>query len=262
MDHGITVETHDNVAEVVIDRPPVNAVGAATYEALTVAFRDLSRRTDVHAVILRSGGRLFSAGADLKEQATSSSVAESGAERRQRLARTCYDAILDCTLPTIAAVNGAALGAGAVLAACCDIRYAATDARIGLPEITAGRCGGGAHMMRVLPMGEVRLMYFTGDPLDAIDAHRLGLVQRVVEPDQLLSEVRALAARIVGHSPLGLRLAKQALNEAESLPVRQGYPAEQAYTLRLGAHPDAAEAASAVVEKRAPQWSWPTVSKG
>lgn len=259
MNHGISVEKSSNVAEVVIDRPPVNAVSGGMYEALTAAFCELSARTDVHAVILRSAGRLFCAGADIKEPATSDSVAESGAERRQRLARSCYEAILDCALPTIAVVHGAALGAGAVLAACCDIRYMATDAKIGLPEIKAGRCGGGSHLMRLLPQGQVRLLYFTGEPVDADEAYRIGLVQRLSQPDTVLDDARELAARIAKLSPLGLRLAKQALNEAEKLPVKQGYPAEQAYTLRLGAHPDAAEAAKAVIEKREPMWSWPDV---
>jgi enoyl-CoA hydratase len=259
--NGVRVETRGAVAEVILDRPPVNAVTVEMYETLVTVFRDLSARTDVHTVLLRSAVRLFSAGADIKQPVEPVSESESAAERRQRMARTCYEAILDCTLPTIAVVNGAALGAGAVLAACCDIRYAAADVRIGLPEINAGRCGGGSHLMRLLPQGQVRLMYFTGDPVDAAEAHRIGLVQRVFEPDEVLERARELAARIAAKSPLGLRLAKRALNEAEDLPVRPGYAAEQVYTLRLGDHPDAAEAAKAVLEKRAPVWSWPGVAE-
>jgi enoyl-CoA hydratase len=260
--HGVRVETHGTVAEVVLDRPPVNAVTVEMYETLITTFRRLSSRTDVHAVILRSASdRLFCAGADIKQPVEALSEAESAAERRQRLARTAYEAILDCGLPTIAVVNGAALGAGAVLAACCDIRFAASDARIGLPEINAGRCGGGSHLMRLLPQGQVRLMYFTGEPVDAEEAYRIGLVQRVFEPGKVLEEARALAERIAAKSPLGLRLAKRALNEAEDLPVRPGYAAEQVYTLRLGAHPDAAEAAKATLEKRAPVWTWPTAGE-
>ncbi|SCG10661.1 Enoyl-CoA hydratase/carnithine racemase [Streptomyces sp. MnatMP-M27] len=260
--HGVRLEIHGPVAEVVLDGPPVNAVTVGMYETLTTVFRGLSARTDVHAVILRSTVRLFCAGADIKQPVEAVSPSESAAEMRQRMARTAYEAILDCALPTIAVINGAALGAGAVLAACCDIRYAADNARIGLPEINAGRCGGGSHLMRLLPQGQVRLMYLTGDPVDAQEAHRTGLVQRVATPDAVLAEARELAARIAAKSPLGLRLAKQALNEAENLPVRPGYAAEQVYTLRLGAHPDAAEAAKAVLEKRAPVWSWPGTPEG
>ncbi|MFJ2349481.1 MULTISPECIES: enoyl-CoA hydratase-related protein [Streptomyces] len=260
--HGVRLEIHGQVAEVVLDRAPVNAVTVGMYETLITVFRELSTRTDVHAVILRSAVRIFSAGADIKQPVEAVSPSESAAEFRQRMARTAYEAILDCTLPTIAVINGAAVGAGAVLGACCDIRYAADDARIGLPEINAGRCGGGAHLMRLLPQGQVRLMYLTGDPVDAAEAYRTGLVQHVAAPDAILTEARELAARIAAKSPLGLRLAKQALNEAENLPVRPGYAAEQVYTLRLGAHPDAAEAAKAVLDKREAVWSWPGVAEG
>lgn len=240
-----------------MNRPPVNAVSAGMYEELIAVFRGLSRREDVHAVILRSAVRMFSAGADMRDQARPPSPAETSDEYRQRLAKMCYDAILDCAVPTIAAVNGYALGAGAVLAACCDIRFAAADAHLGLPEINAGRCGGGRHLMRLIPQGKTRLMYFTGEPIDAAEAFRVGLVERVCEPASLLPEVRELAGKIAAKSPLGLRLAKQALNDSESLPVREGYGREQTYTLRLAATPDAAEAARSVLEKRPPVWSWP-----
>lgn len=259
MDTGINVTTRGRTVEIVLDRAPVNAIAVETYEALTVAFRETSKRTDIHAVILRAEGKLFSAGADLKQPADSDSLAETGPERRQRIARTCYEAILDCSLPTIAVVQGAAMGAGAVLAACCDIRYASTEATFVLPEIRAGRCGGGRHLMRMLPQGETRLMYFTGEPLDAEDAYRFGFVQRIATHDRVLDKARTLADSIAEKSPLGLRLAKQALNEAEVLPVKAGYAAEQKYTIRLAEHPDAAEAARAVLEKRTPAWSWPAV---
>ncbi|MYU11177.1 enoyl-CoA hydratase [Streptomyces sp. SID8361] len=253
----MTVLAADGVAEVTLSRPPVNAVSVRMYEELTAAFRALSRRNDVHAVVLRSDQRMFCAGADIKQQVDSPTIAESTNEYRQRLARMCYDAILDCAVPTIAAVHGHAIGAGAVLAACCDIRYASDDARLGLPEINVGRCGGGRHLMRLVPQGATRLMYFTGEPVDAQEAWRFGLVQRVVAPDELLDSVRELAAKIAAKSPLGLRLAKKALNESESLGVREGYAHEQIYTLQLAESPDAAEAARSVLEKRPPKWSWP-----
>jgi enoyl-CoA hydratase/carnithine racemase len=255
----VRVEIRGAVAEVILDRPPVNAVSVGMYGELTAVFLELSARDDVHAIIMRSGSpRLFCAGADIREKVESPSPAETADGYRQRLARTCYEAILDCAVPTLAAVNGYALGAGAVFAACCDIRYAATDARIGLPEINAGRCGGGRHLMRLIPQGKTRLMYFTGEPIDAAEAYRIDLVQEMCQPELLLDDVRQLADRIAAKSPLGLRMAKRALNESESLPVRDGYAHEQTYTLQLGQNPDAAEAARAVLEKRTPVWSWPT----
>lgn len=246
------------VAEVVLDRTPVNAVSLKMYEELTTVFRDLSQRTDVHAVILRSANpKMFCAGADIRETVDAISPAESVFELRQRWARTCYEAILDCAVPTIAVVNGHALGAGAVLAGCCDIRFAAADLSIGLPEINAGRCGGARHLARLIPQGRLRMLYFTGEPMDAEEALRLDLVQYVGKDGDELEQARALAAKIARKSPLGLRLAKRALNESEAMGVREGYAHEQKYTIRLAQSPDAQEAAAATLEKREPRWSWP-----
>jgi enoyl-CoA hydratase/carnithine racemase len=257
MSDMLRVEYHGRVAEVIIDRPPVNAVAVDLYSALISVFRSFAKQDDVHAVILRSANdRIFCAGADLKEILPDNVSFEASDEYRQRLARTCYDAVLDCALPTIAVVKGLALGAGAVLAACCDIRFAGESAQLGLPEITVGRCGGGRHLMRLVPQGTVRLMYFTGEPIDAVEAQRVGLVERVYADGAVLQEARTLAEKIACKSPLGLRLAKRALNEAEDMPVRAGYAHEQQYTLRLGRTADAKEAASAVMEKREPVWSW------
>ncbi|WP_020660795.1 enoyl-CoA hydratase-related protein [Amycolatopsis benzoatilytica] len=256
-----TIQLHaeDSVAEVVLDRTPVNAVSLRMYEELTAAFRELSARTDVHAVILRSANpRMFCAGADIRETVEAVSPAESVFELRQRWARTCYEAILDCAVPTIAVVNGHALGAGAVLAGCCDIRFAAADLSIGLPEINAGRCGGARHLGRLIPQGRLRMLYFTGEPLDAEEALRLDLVQYVGKNGDELEQARTLAAKIARKSPLGLRLAKRALNESEAMGVREGYAHEQKYTIRLAQSPDAQEAASATLEKREARWSWPS----
>lgn len=252
----VTVEDHGKVAEVVLDHPPVNALSVDLYGELIRVFRSFSSRDDVHAVILRSANeRIFCAGADLKETLPDMVSFEPSDEYRQRLARTCYEAILDCAVPTIAVVEGLALGAGAVLAACCDIRLASDSARFALPEITVGRCGGGRHLMRLVPQGKVRMMYFTGEPIDAQEAYRVGLVERV-HAEGVLEEARTLAESIASKSPLGLRLAKRALNDAEDMAIRPGYAQEQSYTLKLGRTADAKEAASAVMEKRAPVWTW------
>ena len=255
---GVSMQVRDGIAEIVLDRAPVNAISARMYVALTEAFGLISSRTDVRVVVLRSDvDRGFSAGADIRENLTDPTPDEPADEYRQRLARTCYEAILECVVPTIAVVHGFALGAGAVIGACCDIRIGAHDARIGLPEIDAGRCGGGRHLMRLMPQGAVRLLYFTGEPLDADEAHRLGYLQAVHPRDRVVAEARALAARIAAKSPLGIRLAKQALDESESLDVKEGYRREQQYTLRLGRHPDAAEAVASTLERRPPRWTWP-----
>jgi enoyl-CoA hydratase len=253
---GVRVELAGRVAEVVLDRPPVNAFSTGMYRSLADAFRALSEREDVDVVLLRSAHeKVFSAGADIRELER---IVEGGDPeldiRRQGLARELFEAILQGAQPSIAVLNGPALGAGAVVASCCDLRYASTRATIGLPEINVARCGGGRHMMRLLPPGVVRQMYFTGRPLEASEAARFGAFNAVLEPGQELEAARAIALTIASKSPLATRLAKLALNGSESLPVAEGYALEQTFTLRLGRSADAAEAVHAFLDKRAPVW--------
>jgi enoyl-CoA hydratase/carnithine racemase len=196
---------------------------------------------------------------EVAEQVNSDS--DEGLIRQQALARAAYEAVTTCAQPTIVVINGPALGAGAVLAACCDIRYASTAATIGLPEINVGRCGGGRHLMRFAPNGIVREMYFTGEALTADEARDVGLVNKTFAPGRELAAARLLAHRIGAQSPFALRMAKEALNGAEPLPVAEGYALEQQYTIRLGRSPDAVEAARAFLEKRRPEWNRTSVAK-
>jgi enoyl-CoA hydratase len=253
----IRLDCADAIGVVTIDRPPVNALTAAAYGELADRFREVAALDAVSVVVLTSASeRCFCAGADVKElQAMTSSDAPGLDERRQQLASELFSAILNNPQPVIAVINGPALGAGAVIAACCDIRIASERATIGLPEINVGRCGGGRHLMRLLPQGKVRELYFTGLPIDATEAHRLGLFDRIFPPGTELEGALELARVIASKSPLALRLAKQALNGAEPLPIDEGYALEQTFTLQLGRSEDAKEAARAFVEKRPPIWS-------
>lgn len=253
---NVRISQEGAVGIITMDRPPVNAMSTDMYAELTDAFREVSKHDISTVVLVSASERCFCAGADVKEL---NSIAGSGDtardEQRQVLARSLFDTVLNNRQPVIAAINGPALGAGAVLAACCDIRYASERATIGLPEINVGRCGGGRHMMRLLPQGKVREMYFTGRPLDAQEAFRLGLVERVVSHGLEREAAMQIAREIAGKSPLALRMAKEALNACEALPVSEGYALEQTYTLRLARSEDAKEAARAFLEKRAPVWT-------
>jgi enoyl-CoA hydratase len=132
------------------------------------------------------------------------------------------DAITDTPQVTIAAINGPAIGAGAALISCCDIRIGSPRATICLPEINVGRCGGARHWMRLLPQGVLREMYFTGQPLSADDALRFGAISRIVPGEELRAATAALARTIAGKGAVALRLAKQALNGCEELPLSAG----------------------------------------
>jgi enoyl-CoA hydratase len=247
---GIRVEQNGRIAHVVMDHAPVNALTSALYAELGDVFLRFHARDDVSVVVLRSGcEKAFCAGKDLKEFL--SATLEDDPASAYNVRRT-FEAIRHCAVPVIAAVDGAALGAGAVIAACADIRVASTRARFGMPEINVGRAGGTAHVGRLVSQGAMRLMWFTGDPIDAAEAYRIGLVDRLVEPEALSETVDALAAKIAAKSPVGLRIGKKSMDEAEELPVDIGYAHEQRYSTQLMRTDDAREATRAIVEKRSP----------
>jgi enoyl-CoA hydratase len=246
----IRTEITDGVATVTLARPPVNAITIALYAEIADIFERLGDGDGANcAVFTAEGSRAFCAGLDLREFLAASADED---PQRAAIVRRTFSAVRNCAIPVIAAVNGPALGAGCVLASVCDIRIAAENATFGLPEINVGRCGGGAHLGRLLPQGLLRRMFFTGRPIDAEEAWRAGLVDRVVAPEALMAETMALAAEIAKKAPLGLRYGKQALNEAEFLPVDDGYIREQGYSTKLMHTEDAREATRAVLEKRAP----------
>jgi enoyl-CoA hydratase len=248
----VRLDVQGKVLVVTLDRPPVNTLLLDTYRLMAQTFDDISMRTDVNCVVFTAAGaKAFCAGLDLKEFA----VARLEDDRaRGAVVRHCFSAIRNCALPVIAAVNGPALGAGCVLTSVCDIRIAAEKATFGLPEVNVGRCGGTAHMGRHLPQGVLRRMFFTGQPIDAVEAHRFGFVDRITSAEDLMPAAMELAGLIAEKAPLGLRLGKQALNETEYLNVEEGYAAEQRYSTRLMATEDAREATRAVLEKRRPVW--------
>lgn len=246
----LTLHWDDRVAVITIDRPPVNAFRTATWEALERACQEARDRA--RALVIRSGTPgIFSAGADVKELP----MTPERDAARQALSRRVLEAVLRFPVPVICAIDGPALGSGCAIASVADIRHASESARLGLPEINVGRCGGARFLMRHLPQGLVREMYFTGRSINASDALRHGLVNAVhPDGDALDAHVAQLAAEIASKSPTAVRLAKQSLDLAEQLPLEQGYEVEQQFSLRLATSPDADEAAAAFREKRPPRW--------
>jgi enoyl-CoA hydratase len=247
---GIVLEQQGKVVSVILDLPPVNALTLANYAELTHAFDAISARTDVHCVVLTArGSKAFCAGLDLKEFLATTPEED---PKRAVVVRATFKAIRQCAIPVIAAVNGPALGAGMVLAAASDIRIASEKATFGMPEINVGRCGGGAHVGRLVSPGMLRLLYFTGKPIGALEAYRIGLVEQVVPLEQLLPAAHELAEVISKKSPMGLRMAKEALNRVEWLPVEEGYELEQQYSNKLLQYEDTREATRASIERREP----------
>lgn len=242
------VEIEDGVATVTFDRPPVNAQNLRTREEITWIFDTMSDDPAVRCVILTGSGKIFSAGADIKERSGMS--AKSGDYiRHNRITRESFYAIRDCVKPVIGAINGPAIGAGFALMANCDILLAADTAFVQMPEIDVGLAGG-AKFLEIFPRSKARLMYFSGRRVPAAELYRLGIVEACVPVDRLLPAAREIAAEIAGKSPTTLARVKHAFNVVEEMPMRDGYRFEQGVSAELSLTDDARKAQRAFVEKR------------
>jgi enoyl-CoA hydratase len=235
------------VAVVALARPPVNALDRATRERLLETFDALQEREDVRAIVLTGRGTVFCAGADIKER---QSLAQGDLARATRLTREAFFGILDSAQPVIAAVNGPALGAGFVLAACCDMIFASERAVFAMPEIDVGLGGGASFLQRILPPGKMRRMMLTGERVPASELHRLGAVESCVGEDELLPVALHAASVIASKSPAAVRTIRASFCSVESLGLRDGFRLEQAYTTELSKTDDASEARQAFLEKR------------
>jgi enoyl-CoA hydratase len=245
----LAVENH--VATLALDRPPVNALGRAIREELLATFDELHDRDDVRVVILTANGRTFCAGADIKER---TQLTGRPGEYRElnRLVREVFHAVIQCSKPVIAAVNGPALGAGFAIALCCDILLASEDAVFGMPEVDVGLAGGVKFLQRFFTPSQARMLLITGRRVPAAELYRLGVLQACVPADALMPEAGKLAAEIASKSPLAVRMLKQSFNVVENLSLGDGYRIEQDMTIELSKSEDAQEAKRAFVEKRKP----------
>ncbi|MBO0344251.1 enoyl-CoA hydratase/isomerase family protein [Roseibium limicola] len=247
--HG--VEITDKIAVVTCDRPPVNAQNRGSREELIEIFDMLSDRDDVNVVVLTGAGKTFSAGADIKER-VGMEAQHGDYVRHNRLTREFFYAVSDCEKPVIAAVNGPAIGAGFALMLACDIMLASETAYFVMPEVDVGLAGGSAFLMEHFSKSRARAMYFTGRRYPASELYRLGIIEAVLPPEQLLEEAMAYAREIAAKSPVALRTAKRAFGTVGEMPVRDAYRYEQSLTVALSHTEDAKEAQRAFVEKRKP----------
>jgi len=243
---SIDVRIEDGIAEVLLNHPPVNALDSRGWSRLAETIAELGRNEAVRVVLLAAEGRGFCAGVDIKELAADGT-------KIVAVNRGCYDAfaaVYDCAVPVVTAVQGFCLGGGIGLAGASDLVVASEDATFGLPEIDRGALGAATHLLRMFGMQKTRQMLYTGEPIPAAEAYRLGGIAAVVPRDALRGAARELAAKIAGKSPKAMRLAKWSLNGIETLDVKKSYRFEQGFTLELYTSPDSQEARDAFVEKR------------
>lgn len=241
------------VVVVTMTRPPVNALSLAMSEELNRLFRGFHADRNVRCVILTGAGeRLFCAGADVKEISERTTQV---AIERSVVFRATFDAIRQCPVPTIAAVNGHAVGAGLVIASCCDIVLAEETVEFSLPEILVGVMGGGRHAARLMPDKLVRYLAFTGERIAARELKAIGEVREILPRHELMPRARAIASGIASRSASAVRLMKEAINLTEDMPLNDGYRVEQLFTTLAASLPDAREASLAFIEKRVPNFT-------
>ena len=253
---AIRVEREHGAAIVTVDRPEaLNALDLEHLETLRETLAMLAADESARVVVLTGAGeKAFIAGADIKYM---QSLGVLEARRWGELGHACGTLLETMPKPTIAAINGYALGGGCELALACDLRLASSTARIGQPEIDLGIIpgwGGSVRLARTTTLGFAKALIFTGRPVDAREALEHGLVNAVHEPDELLEKTLDLCRGLEAKSALALAYAKEAVNLSLQGPHRSNLEIEERLFAMLFASEDRREGMAAFVEKRPPEF--------
>lgn len=223
MSDHLDVQEEDGTLVVTIDDPPLNVMTAASWDALD-RHLDRALRRDVRAVIVTgTGERAFCAGSNIHEMLDLDEVTGTAWSRRNYAAREKLRAF---PWPTVAAIEGLALGGGLALALACDLRVASETAEFGLPEARVGLVGTANHLARYLPVGKVKDLVFTGSRLTAAEAERWGLIERLVAPGAALEEARAVVAATRTMAPSAVRRYKSTIDRGASTSLESALAIE------------------------------------
>jgi enoyl-CoA hydratase/carnithine racemase len=248
-----TYSIENAVALITIDNPPMNPLTTELRNQLVALFDELDAKKDeIRVAVLTGKGKAFMAGADIK---SFPELTQEKAKARLKEGRHLYLTVEQFERPVICAINGYCLGAGLELAMCCDIRVASSQAQLGQPEINVGVIPGGGgtqRLPRLVGAGRAKELIYTGKFIGAEEAARIGLVNKVVEPEKLMDEVMEMAALIAAKPPLGIRAAKEAINRGLNMTLHEGLEVEAYHWSYLCGSEDQKEGAKAFIEKRKP----------
>jgi enoyl-CoA hydratase/carnithine racemase len=251
----LRMDCKDGIAILTLNRPKVfNAISEQMIQEMKATIEDLHRDSSVGVVIITGAGRAFQSGADIQELNRMSPLQI--LRWNQGIVEN-LDALERMRPPVIAAINGYALGGGLELALACTLRLAAASAKMGLPEVKIGilpGAGGTQRLPRLIGKGLAAEMILTGETIDAQEAYRIGLVNRVVPDDQLLSAAEELARKILLNAPLAVSLAKDAIEVGKNLPLDGAIQYAQKNCVTCFATEDMKEGTSAFIAKRQPQF--------
>jgi enoyl-CoA hydratase len=248
----LTFDVADRIATITVNRPDkLNALNDALIAELGIAIDEAAERNDVGGVLLTGAGRAFVAGADIAELASQTAVeGKARAERGQRIFRRFETS----SKPTVAAVNGFALGGGCELAMACHLRVASETAKFGQPEVKLGIVpgyGGSQRLPRLVGKGRALQLLLTGEMIDAAEAYRIGLVNRVVPAGELIPAARGLLTTMLAQGPLAVAHCIEAVDRGLDLGLDDAIALEASYFGLLSATADKAEGMRAFLEKRA-----------
>jgi len=252
----LSVSVQDRIATLTVNRPDkLNALNVALIGELGAAIDEMQTRDEVAGIILTGAGRAFVAGADIAELSGISAL------EGKRLARRGQEIFRRFELspkPTVAAVNGFALGGGCELAMACQIRIASEAAKFGQPEVKLGLIpgyGGTQRLPRLVGRGRAIQLLLTGEMIDAQEAFRIGLVNRVVAPEQLLPAATAMIQQMLMNAPLGIAACVDVVDRGLEMPLDDALVLEATQFGVLAATSDTAEGTKAFLEKRPPRFS-------
>ena len=247
----LTFDVADRIATITVNRPDkLNALNDAVMDELRTAIAEARRRLDVGAILLTGAGRAFVAGADISELVDQSAIeGKARAQRGQRVFRRFETS----PKPTLAAVNGFALGGGCELAMACHMRIASDTAKFGQPEVKLGIVpgyGGSQRLPRLVGKGRALQLLLTGEMIDAAEALRIGLVNRVVPAAELITVARALLTTILAQGPLAVAHCIEAVDRGFDMGLDDAIALEASYFGMLSATRDKEEGMRAFLEKR------------
>jgi len=249
---NISFEKKDNVAVLKISRPKfLNALNSETLREIEMVLDEIHKDREIYVLVITGeGNKAFVAGADIKEM-SNMSVFE--AREFSILGNRVFRKIEALEIPTVAAVNGYALGGGCELSLCCDIRIASENAKFGQPEVTLGITpgfGGTQRLARIIGTSKAKELIYTGRMIDAKEAEKIGLVNKVVAQENLMDEVMALANSISKNAPLAVRMCKVAINRGIDVDIETGIQYEAEIFAHCFSTEDQKDAMAAFLEKR------------
>ncbi len=251
----LKVSLTDGIALITISRPEVlNALNSDVFAVFNDALTDLGKQQDLKVIVITGEGKGFVAGADIGEMAD---MTNNQAYCFAKMGKNTFERLEKFSVPVIAAVNGYALGGGCELALACDFRIAAKSAKFGQPEVTLGLIpgyGGTQRLSRLIGMGSALYVILSAEMVNAEDAFKMGIVQKVVEDDKLMEEVMKIAKRLAANGSPAVNKAKEIIRKGLDKDFKSGLKLESEAFGKLFDYPSTHEGMKAFLEKRKPNW--------